>query len=44
MSETTNTLTIKVESTVSIAHLIEFGEQKGYVTYDDILRLLPEVE
>ena len=44
MSTTENKLIIKVDRSASIAHLMEFGKQQGYVTYDNILKILPEAE
>ena len=44
MSTTENKLIIKVDQSAAMARLIEFGKRKGYVTYDDILKILPEAE
>ena len=44
MSTTENKLIIKVDRSASIARLVEFGNQQGFVTYDDILKILPEAE
>jgi len=44
MSTTENKLIIKVDQSVAIARLVEFGKEQGYVTYDDILKILPEAE
>ena len=44
MSTAENKLIIKVDRSASVARLIEFGKQQGYVSYDDILKILPEAE
>ena len=44
MSTTENKLNIEVDQPVAIARLVEFGKRQGYVTYDDILKILPEAE
>ena len=44
MSTTENILVIKVDQSDAIAQLVEYGKQQGYVTYDDILEILPEAE
>ena len=41
---TKNTPTTDNALPQSISRLLEFGKKKGYVTYDDISRLFPEVE
>jgi len=44
MSTTENKLIIKVDQSAAIARLVEYGKRQGYVTYDDILKILPEAE
>ena len=44
MSTTENKLIIEIDQSTAIARLVEFGNQQGYVTYDDILKILPEAE
>ena len=44
MSTTENKLIIEVDQSVATARLVEFGKRQGYVTYDDILKILPEAE
>ena len=44
MSTTVNKLIIKVGQSEAIARLVEYGKRQGYVTYDDILKILPEAE
>ena len=44
MTTTENKLIIEIDQSVAIARLVEYGQQKGYITYDDILKILPEVE
>jgi RNA polymerase primary sigma factor len=44
MSTTVNKLLVEVEQTGSIARLVAFGKEQGYLTYDDILTILPEAE
>ena len=44
MSTTENKLIIEVDQSAAIARLVEFGKRQGYVTYDDILKILPEAE
>jgi RNA polymerase primary sigma factor len=35
---------VKDEREIAVARLVELGQQKGFVTYDDILEILPEAE
>lgn len=44
MSTAENKLIIKVDRSASIARLVEFGEQQGYITYDNILYILSEAQ
>jgi RNA polymerase primary sigma factor len=44
MSTTINKLIMKVDQTGAIARLVEYGKEQGYLTYDDILKILPEAE
>ena len=44
MTTTENKLIIEIDQSVAIARLVEYGQQKGYITYDDILKIIPEVE
>ena len=44
MSTTVNKLIIKVDQSAAIMRLVEYGNQRGYVTYDDILKFLPDAE
>ena len=44
MNTTENKLIIKVDQSAGIARLVEYGKRKGYCTYDDILKILPEAE
>jgi RNA polymerase primary sigma factor len=39
-----NKLVIQVNQSASIARLVEFGKEQGYVTYDDILKIIPAAE
>jgi RNA polymerase primary sigma factor len=44
MSTVVNKLIIEVDQTGSIARLVAIGKEQGYLTYDDILKILPEAE
>ena len=44
MSTSINKLIIHVDQSPSIARLVEFGKEQGYVTYDDILKIIPAAE
>ena len=44
MSTTVDKLIIEADQPVVFARLVEFGKRQGYVTYDDILKILPEAE
>ena len=44
MSTVVNKLIIEVDQTGPIARLVAYGNEQGYLTYDDILKILPEAE
>ena len=44
MSTSINKLVIRMDQSESIARLVEFGQGQGYVTYDDILKIIPAAE
>ena len=44
MSSSINKLIIKVDQSAAIARLVEYGKEQGHVTYEDILKILPEAE
>jgi RNA polymerase primary sigma factor len=44
MSSTENKLIIEVDQSSSIARLVAYGQQQGYVSYEDILKFCPEAE
>ena len=44
MSTEINKLIIQVDQTGAIARLVEYGKEQGYVTFDDILKILPDAE
>jgi RNA polymerase primary sigma factor len=44
MSTAINKLFIKFDQSESIARLVEFGKEQGYVSYDDILKIIPAAE
>jgi RNA polymerase primary sigma factor len=44
MSAIVNKLIIEVDQTGPVARLVAFGKEQGYLTYDDILKILPEAE
>jgi RNA polymerase primary sigma factor len=43
MSTSINKLIVKVDQSSVFARLVEYGKEQGYVTYDQILKIIPEV-